>query len=99
MVVKADILFAKGTRKMLKIHYFASLREQMGRDCDDLVLPDNVSNVAELIDFIKQSDAIFKDVFATTPRILVSVNQVVVSRDCRLAEDDEIAFFPPMTGG
>ena len=99
MVVKADILFAKGTREMLKIHYFASLREQMGRECDDLVLPDNVSNVAELIDSIKQSDAIFKDVFASTPKILVAVNQVVVSKDCQLSEDDEIAFFPPMTGG
>ena len=99
MVVKADILFTKRTMKMLKIHYFASLREQIGRECDDLVLPDNVSNVAELIDFIKGSDAIFKDVFDSTPKILVAVNQVVVSRDCQLTEDDEIAFFPPMTGG
>ena len=99
MVVKADILFAKRITKMLKIHYFASLREQMGRECDDLVLPNNVSNVAELIDSLKRSDSEFKDLFNSAPKILVAVNQVVVSRDCQLTQDDEIAFFPPMTGG
>ena len=38
---------------MLKILYFAHLREQLGRECDDLVLPDGVANVAELIEFLK----------------------------------------------
>ena len=41
---------------MLKILYFAHLREQLGRECDDLVLPDGVANVAELIDFLKNAD-------------------------------------------
>ena len=99
MVVKADILSEKRMKKMLKIHYFASFREQMGRECDDLVLPNNVSNVAELIDSLKRSDSEFKDLFNSAPKILVAVNQVVVSRDCQLTQDDEIAFFPPMTGG
>ncbi len=98
-MVKADILFIKRMMKMLKIHYFASLREQIGRDCDHLVLPENVTNVTELINYIKESDTIFKDVFDSTPKILVAVNQVVVSRECQLTQDDEIAFFPPMTGG
>ena len=84
---------------MLKIHYFASLREQLGREHEELVLPANVSNIAELIEFIKQTDAVFKDVFDSTPKILVAVNQVVVSEDHELVEEDEIAFFPPMTGG
>ena len=99
MVVKAGILSAKRMTKMLKIHYFASLREQMGRECDDLVLPNNVSNVAELIDSIMRSDSVFKDVFDSAPKVLVAVNQVVVSMDHKLTEDEEIAFFPPLTGG
>ena len=99
MAVKADIMSAKRMTKMLKIHYFASLREQMGRESDDLVLPNNVSNVAELIDSLKRSDSEFKDLFNSAPKILVAVNQVVVSIEHKLTEDDEIAFFPPMTGG
>tara|TARA_B100001142_G_C14084590_1_gene558783 strand:- start:260 stop:514 length:255 start_codon:yes stop_codon:yes gene_type:complete len=84
---------------MLKILYFAHLREQLGRECDDLVLPDGVANVAELIGFLKNADPVVNDIFESTPKILVAINQVVVSRDSEVTQNDEIAFFPPMTGG
>ena len=84
---------------MLKILYFAHLREQLGRECDDLVLPDGVANVAELIEFLKNTDPVVNDIFESTPKILVAINQVVVSRDSEVTQNDEIAFFPPMTGG
>ena len=84
---------------MLKILYFAHLREQLGRECDDLVLPDGVANVAELIELLKNADPVVNDIFESTPKILVAINQVVVSRDSEVTQNDEIAFFPPMTGG
>ena len=84
---------------MLKILYFAHLREQMGRECDDLMLPDGVANVEELIEFLKNADPVVNDIFESTPKILVAINQVVVSRDSEVTQNDEIAFFPPMTGG
>ena len=84
---------------MLKILYFAHLREQLGRECDDLVLPDGVANVAELIEFLKSADPVVNDIFESTPKILVAINQVVVSRDSEVTQNDEIAFFPPVTGG
>ena len=84
---------------MLKILYFAHLREQLGRECDDLVLPDGVANVAELIGFLKNADPVVNDIFESSPKILVAINQVVVSRDSEVTQNDEIAFFPPMTGG
>jgi molybdopterin synthase sulfur carrier subunit len=84
---------------MLKIHYFAHLREQLGRECDDLVLPDGIVNVAELIEFLQHKDPTINEIFESTPKILVAINQVVVSRDSKITQNDEIAFFPPMTGG
>ena len=84
---------------MLKILYFSHLREQLGRECDDLVLPDGVANVAELIEILKNADPVVNDIFESTPKILVAINQVVVSRDSEVTQNDEIAFFPPMTGG
>ena len=84
---------------MLKIHYFAHLREQLGRECDDLVLPDGIVNIADLIEFIKNADPAINDIFESTPKILVAINQVIVSRDSKVTQNDEIAFFPPMTGG
>ena len=84
---------------MLKILYFAHLREQLGRECDDLILPDGVATVAELIEFLKNADPAVNNIFESTPKILVAINQVVVSRDSKVTQNDEIAFFPPMTGG
>ena len=84
---------------MLKILYFSHLREQLGRECDDLVLPERVANVAELIEFLKNADPVVNDIFESTPKILVAINQVIVSRDSKVTQNDEIAFFPPMTGG
>ena len=84
---------------MLKILYFALLREQLGRECDDLLLADGVTNVVELIEFLKNADPVVNDIFESTPKILVAINQVVVSRDSKVTQNDEIAFFPPMTGG
>ena len=84
---------------MLKIHYFAHLREQLGRECDDLVLPDGIVNVSELIEFLQRKDPTINEIFESTPKILVAINQVVVSRDSKITQNDEIAFFPPMTGG
>ena len=84
---------------MLKILYFAHLREQLGRECDDLLLPDGGTNVVELIEFLKNADPVVNDIFESTPKILVAINQVVVSRDSKVTQNDEIAFFPPMTGG
>ena len=48
---------------MLKIHYFAHLREQLGRESDDLVLPDGIINVAELIEFLKNADPAVNEIF------------------------------------
>ena len=84
---------------MLKIHYFAHLREQLGRERDDLVLPDGVVSVTDLIEFMKNADPAVNEIFESTPKILVALNQVVVSRDFKVNQNDEIAFFPPMTGG
>ena len=65
---------------MLKILYFAHLREQLGRECDDLVLPDGVANVAELIEFLKNADPVVNDFFESPPKILVAIYQVGLSQ-------------------
>ena len=84
---------------MLKIIYFASLREQLGTEQHEFSLPKTVTNVGELVEVLKEQNPDLKDVFDSVPKILVAVNQVVVSKDFKLTKDDEIAFFPPMTGG
>jgi len=84
---------------MLKIQYFASIREQLNKSEESLILPSAVNNVGDLIEYMKNNDAIFCLVYEKNPKILIAVNHTVADKSVTLAEGDEIAFFPPMTGG
>lgn len=83
---------------MLRIHYFASIREQLARASETMALPDGVSNVADLVDYLvgqDQTNAVLKD----SRQVLVAVNQAISDRTHPLTGDEEVAFFPPVTGG
>jgi len=83
---------------MLKIHYFASVREQLAKGSESLALPSGVATVAELVDYLVNSDATNAPL-ADARQVLVAVNQSVSGRDHPLQGDEEVAFFPPVTGG
>ena len=82
----------------LDIRYFASVRERLGVEGQQLELAGSAS-VAELIALLTRAEPKFSVMIEATPSILVAVNQTVVGRSYTLADDDEVAFFPPMTGG
>lgn len=84
---------------MLTINYFASLREQLGVDSESLSLPEPDTDVSDLIELLVTDRSAQWEVLKDKTRVLVAVNQTVVDRSCRLRGDEEIAFFPPMTGG
>ena len=81
---------------MLHLLYFAWVRERMGKDGETIPLPDEVTTVADLLTWLtRRGDA----VFAETDRLRVAVNQVFASLDTPIAAGDEVAIFPPVTGG
>ncbi len=84
---------------MLKIQYFASVREAMARSEDALDPPASVHTVADLMQFMAAQDDKFAALAAAENPLLVAVNQSVVDRSAPLTDNDEVAFFPPMTGG
>ncbi len=84
---------------MLSIHYFAGIRESLHRDQEQMELPPSVISVQGLIDHLLTTNPHFDSVFKDNNKVLVAVNQTVVDRAHLLAGDDEIAFFPPMSGG
>ncbi len=84
---------------MLKILYFASLRERMGRNEEDLAQPGQVATVQDLIAWLLQRDAAGAAAFAQPSLVRAAVNQEFASPDTKLGDGDEIAFFPPVTGG
>ncbi|MBL4582119.1 MAG: molybdopterin converting factor subunit 1 [Gammaproteobacteria bacterium] len=84
---------------MLSIQYFASIREALDRNEEELALPGDVKSVQALIDYLVKVNPNFEAVLKGSSKVLVAVNQTVVDRNHLLAQNDEVAFFPPMTGG
>lgn len=84
---------------MLTIQYFASIREALDREQEQLALPASVATVDQLISHLLLLNPHFGAVFNDDDKVLVAVNQTVTDKNCVLADNDEVAFFPPMTGG
>lgn len=84
---------------MVKIQYFASLRELLGAQNEELTLPAEVRNVGQLASHLSQSRSEKWAVLEDPSRVLVAVDQTIVERSHPLEGSEEIAFFPPMTGG
>jgi molybdopterin synthase sulfur carrier subunit len=83
----------------VKILYFAWLRERLGRGGEDLPLPDGVSTVSGLIAWLQARDATHQAAFANPGLVRAAVNQVFARGDTPVRAGDEVAFFPPVTGG
>jgi molybdopterin synthase sulfur carrier subunit len=84
---------------MLNIQYFASLRETLGRSSEALALPADVSTVATLAAYLANSRGGQWEILLDATQVLVAVNQTIVDRSHPLTGAEEVAFFPPMTGG
>ena len=84
---------------MPKVLYFASLRERMGRTEEDLALPLGVSTVGTLVAYLKSRDAAGAAAFAEPTLIRAALNQEFAGTSAPIRDGDEIAFFPPVTGG
>lgn len=84
---------------MLRIHYFASVREAVGRDREQIELPADVATVADLVRHLRTVDAGFERMFGEQEQVIVAVNQAVAGDEAAVVDGDEVAFFPPMSGG
>jgi len=84
---------------MAKILYFASLAETLGLKSEQLELPADCESVTDLIALLRNRGEPFDSTFDGKTRVLVAVNQEMGDSGMQIGGDDEIAFFPPVTGG
>jgi molybdopterin synthase sulfur carrier subunit len=82
----------------MKILYFAWLKSKIGTGEEILDAP-QAATVADLIEQLKRRGGGYAEAFGNLKAIRVAVNQDFAEFDQRLAPGDEIAFFPPVTGG
>ena len=83
----------------VNILYFAKLRESVGIEAETLVINDN-SKVSDLLNFLHDRGEKWSEYFNDKKNLLrVAINQKIVDSDYCISDGDEIAIFPPVTGG
>jgi molybdopterin synthase sulfur carrier subunit len=83
----------------MKLVYFAWVREKIGTGGEELTVPDEIASVSELVEWLRGRGPGYAAAFADPKTVRVAVNQEYAPMDAVLSADDEIAFFPPVTGG
>ncbi len=83
----------------MKMLYFAWLKTKTGVSEESVTPPAEVTKVSELLAWQQARGPAFADAFADLTALRVAVNQEYAGPDDQVAADDEIAFFPPVTGG
>ena len=84
---------------MLKLLYFAWVRERTGTASEDFELSDGVRTVADLVAVLRARGEGYANAFESDDLVRVAVNQSHVGFDHKIEDGDEVAFFPPVTGG
>ncbi len=83
----------------MKILYFAWLKDRIGIDEEELALPASVNTVGGLIDWLVAKGGGYAAAFEDRAIVRAAVNQDYAEEDARISDGDEVAFFPPVTGG
>jgi molybdopterin synthase sulfur carrier subunit len=84
---------------MIKILYFARLRERLGRHEEWLELPAGVGTVADLIGHLRTRGGLWAEFLGEGEMLMTAVNQELARPHTPLGDGDEVAIFPPVTGG
>lgn len=79
--------------------YFAKVREVIGFDREEVDLPDHVTTPAALADWLSGRGPAYAAALADRTRLRCALDQHMAPFDAPLGEAQEIAFFPPVTGG
>jgi molybdopterin synthase sulfur carrier subunit len=83
----------------IEVLYFARLREVFGREREQVELPGNVQDVGGLTAWLRNRGESWERELAPGRPVRIAVNQDMAAADTPVGDGDEVAFFPPVTGG
>ena len=81
------------------VKYFSWIKEHIGKSEEQIDLPSYITNVNQLINYLNEIDEKYNIIFEKKELIKIAVNKTYSSFDTNINDNDEIAFFPPVTGG
>jgi molybdopterin synthase sulfur carrier subunit len=83
----------------MKILYFAWIRAKIGIAAEDIAPPAEVTTVGGLLDWLATRGSGYAEALKNRSVVKTAVNQEYVENDHPISRGDEIALFPPVTGG
>jgi len=83
----------------VKLLYFAWVRQTVGRGEETLDLPSGIKTVGELVQHLRHRGDGYAEAFADMGRLRAAVNREHAGLNAAIGPHDEVAFFPPVTGG
>lgn len=83
----------------MKILYFSWIKDGIGKNREEIDIDESIKTISDLISFLVNINEDYKKVFSDLSSVKFSKNMNLVSIDENINNNDEIAFFPPMTGG
>ena len=83
----------------IKIFYFARRKEILNYSTEDLVMPDETLTVLKLKAFLAKRGDVWGQMLMGKLKIRAAINHELVADSAAIADGDEVAFFPPVTGG
>ncbi|MCU7959131.1 MAG: molybdopterin converting factor subunit 1 [gamma proteobacterium symbiont of Bathyaustriella thionipta] len=84
---------------MIRLRYFASLREALETDGEALEPPADIHSMQQLRQWLAARGGVWAEQFGAEKRLMMAINQTMVRSDDEFSDNDEVAFFPPVTGG
>ncbi len=83
----------------MRLRYFASVRERIGRPDEVLAVPGDVQTAGDLVVWLRGRGPDYAEALAEGAAIRVALDQVHARPDTPIRGAGEAALFPPMTGG
>lgn len=83
----------------IAVRYFAWMREHTGTDHETIELPDGTATVGDLVPHLANRSDGHALALKNMRAVRVAVNRAYGDLDTAIAAGDEVAFFPPVTGG
>jgi len=83
---------------MINILYFSSIRDRINTSSEEIKLPTDAT-VSGVLEILKARDGVWTDVFSGKSMVLTAINQIMAKPQDHIKDGDEVAFFPPVTGG
>jgi molybdopterin synthase sulfur carrier subunit len=83
----------------LRLLYFARLREAFATGQETPEVPASVQTLADLLDWLRLRGGVWAEELAPGRAYRLALNQDLVELNATLRENDEVAIFPPVTGG